>query len=780
MTLKIMPLGDSNTRGMSWDPAGYRNDLWTRLVLNGYDVDFVGTQSAGSDGMDVNHEGHGGWTIQDIYNSVNGWLNTHQPDVIMLMIGTNDVLKETQPMTTAPDRLSALIDRITNTLPNAQVLVGTILPLDNTLTNRQQAIDFNSEVPGIVSAKAAAGKKVSFVDVFNQISYSDLSTDAIHLSVGGYEKLAHVWYNALLNFTEISNYQGTPPFIRREAENMSLSGSYQIEQNVGPASNSRVVRASGTTPGTASTTFSGPSGTYDIVVAYFDENDGNAQFSANIAGTTSNWTANQNLGSSSVSTQNLVRRTIATSTTLTQGAPISVTGTASGGESARFDYIEFIPRSGSGGTPTPTPTPTPTTLRVEAETLSLTGYSLESRSIASNGQMIAIPNNGTTVGNATGIFTGVSGTYNIVVSYVDENDGSSPYRFSVNGSQVAQWIANQNLGNGGVIEQTRVTRTVATEVTLQNGVQFAIAGERNSAEFARVDYIEFVPVSATPEPTPTPTPEPTLTPLVVEAESLSLTNYRTENSNVASGGQLITLLNTGSTTGTASGTFTGANGTYEIVVKYFDENDGQSPLSFSLNGTQLSQWIANQNLGNGGVVAQTLTHRTVGTSVSLQSGAQFSVSGAVNGSEFARIDSIEFIPISLEPSPSLTLTLEPAKEVNIEGTDQADSLTGNSLDNVIRGFAGNDTLTGEPGSDRIVLASTEGTDFITDFTVGEDVLVLREPLNYQGLTILRGEGTNSGNALITLMGTGEVLAILSEVEATSITNTSFILLSSGL
>ncbi len=101
------------------------------------------------------------------------------------------------------------------------------------------------------------------------------------------------------------------------------------------------------------------------------------------------------------------------------------------------------------------------------------------------------------------------------------------------------------------------------------------------------------------------------------------------------------------------------------------------------------------------------------------------------------------------------------------------------MDNVIRGFAGNDTLTGGIGSDRFVLASSEGTDLITDFTLGEDLLALWEPLTYQDLIVVQGEGTNSGDTLITVTGTGEVLAILSGIQATTITDTSFILLSSG-
>ncbi|HOT94064.1 MAG TPA: hypothetical protein PK089_02625, partial [Methanoregulaceae archaeon] len=50
-TVKIMPLGDSITKGSTATPEEaqyptYRYWLWNDLVKNGYDVDFVGSWSA--------------------------------------------------------------------------------------------------------------------------------------------------------------------------------------------------------------------------------------------------------------------------------------------------------------------------------------------------------------------------------------------------------------------------------------------------------------------------------------------------------------------------------------------------------------------------------------------------------------------------------------------------------------------------------------------------------------------------------------------------------------
>ena len=82
MTLKILPLGDSITDGFNI-PGGYRIDLWNSFKVQNLSVDFVGSLSNGPNSLgDKDHEGHSGWRIDEIANSINGWLNAQQPDTI--------------------------------------------------------------------------------------------------------------------------------------------------------------------------------------------------------------------------------------------------------------------------------------------------------------------------------------------------------------------------------------------------------------------------------------------------------------------------------------------------------------------------------------------------------------------------------------------------------------------------------------------------------------------------------------------------------------------------
>jgi lysophospholipase L1-like esterase len=225
--VRIMPLGDSITEGTQV-PGGYRIGLWQRLTAAGYRIDFVGSQFNGPATLgDHDHEGHPGWRIDQLDANIAGWLTATTPRTVLLHIGTNDVLQNYN-LSTAPSRLSTLIDHITTAAPSADVFVATIIPLSSA-SQEAAARTFNAAIPGIVQSKANAGKRVHLVDMHAALTAADL-IDGIHPTAGGYDKMAATWNTALLGVPGSIGTPGTssPTPSTPPAGGASCSAAYAI------------------------------------------------------------------------------------------------------------------------------------------------------------------------------------------------------------------------------------------------------------------------------------------------------------------------------------------------------------------------------------------------------------------------------------------------------------------------------------------------------------------------------------------------------------------------
>jgi lysophospholipase L1-like esterase len=125
-----VPLGDSITEITCW-----RSLVWNDLVAAGVSdkIEFVGSmtdntqncKSNATDGkFDLHHEGHSGYLAINIANTnLVGWLSTTKPDIIMFMLGTNDVA---QGHNTA-DILAAYTKMVTEmraSNPNVKIIVS--------------------------------------------------------------------------------------------------------------------------------------------------------------------------------------------------------------------------------------------------------------------------------------------------------------------------------------------------------------------------------------------------------------------------------------------------------------------------------------------------------------------------------------------------------------------------------------------------------------------------------------------------------------------------------
>ena len=193
-----MPLGDSITYGYG-DPAGngYRLPLWDELTASGCALQFAGSERSGSSVLpDTRNEGHDSYRIDMLAAGVDGWLKDTQPEIILLMIGTNDI-RQSYQLPTAPDRLSALIDQILKDDPHVHLLVASIPPITEGGGKFDPDVQaYNARIPGIVLEKAMQGKPVSYVDAGDALTASDLG-DTVHPTLRGYTKIAIAWFQAL-------------------------------------------------------------------------------------------------------------------------------------------------------------------------------------------------------------------------------------------------------------------------------------------------------------------------------------------------------------------------------------------------------------------------------------------------------------------------------------------------------------------------------------------------------------------------------------------------------
>ena len=202
-TVTILPLGDSITRGDigSANDYGYRQPLYQKLVNNGYDFDFTGSQKDG-DFPDPNHEGHDGKTASWLNDRLNGptdyWLEKYKPDVILCHIGTNDLTNPTCDIPdTAQDANETLEIIYYDFDPNATVILTKIILTKDDPVADARIIQYNLLLEDIAQVWSDDGFSIITVDMENALNYSTDMYDWLHPNDAGYAKMADVWFNAL-------------------------------------------------------------------------------------------------------------------------------------------------------------------------------------------------------------------------------------------------------------------------------------------------------------------------------------------------------------------------------------------------------------------------------------------------------------------------------------------------------------------------------------------------------------------------------------------------------
>ena len=203
---RILPLGDSITDGVGMSGGGaYRIELFRQAIQAGKNITFVGSlingpSTVNGQSFPRNHEGYSGNSIAEIEAKVPNPVLNGDPNIILLMIGTNDFWKDENNSGPAAmqRKLGSLVDKIINNKPDALLAVALITPRKDYAEDR--AIAYNAIIPGVVQQRADMGFNIILVDQYNTFPSNGLANDNLHPNEAGYTSMGRVWFDAIKEY----------------------------------------------------------------------------------------------------------------------------------------------------------------------------------------------------------------------------------------------------------------------------------------------------------------------------------------------------------------------------------------------------------------------------------------------------------------------------------------------------------------------------------------------------------------------------------------------------
>jgi lysophospholipase L1-like esterase len=196
--LKVMALGDSLTAGAgSSHGGGYRLTFWTRLQEEGIEVDMVGGKADGPDTLDDRHQGYSPGTLHEISAHVHEKLRDYEPDVVLVLAGTDEWRDDRFSPPSFAVNLGVLIDRILTARPGAQIFVGTIPP-PKFGRNEAEKRQLNRLIRREVKERGGRGQPVHLVDLFELLDPVRDMLDGNRPNDTGYEKIGDAFADAVL------------------------------------------------------------------------------------------------------------------------------------------------------------------------------------------------------------------------------------------------------------------------------------------------------------------------------------------------------------------------------------------------------------------------------------------------------------------------------------------------------------------------------------------------------------------------------------------------------
>ncbi|MBN1911170.1 MAG: PEP-CTERM sorting domain-containing protein [Pirellulales bacterium] len=225
LPIRIMAIGDSITAGYTNNPTwtvpftfGYRSGLYTRLTDAEYEFQFVGSSPEPWDDKyglpsTVNppdlrtvdqdyHRGYGGKGLSYLNSNIGSFLSADRPDLILLMIGINDISYQSSSTPTSQmNALDTLVNTIVTTKPNAHLIVAQITPYS---AYTDAIVQYNTYIrETLVPYHAGLGHNVTTVDQYSNlltggtIDPSLFANGYNHPNVASYDAMAQTWFDMI-------------------------------------------------------------------------------------------------------------------------------------------------------------------------------------------------------------------------------------------------------------------------------------------------------------------------------------------------------------------------------------------------------------------------------------------------------------------------------------------------------------------------------------------------------------------------------------------------------
>ncbi|MEL7053425.1 MAG: hypothetical protein AAGM45_16790 [Cyanobacteria bacterium J06588_5] len=141
------------------------------------------------------------------------------------------------------------------------------------------------------------------------------------------------------------------------------------------------------------------------------------------------------------------------------------------------------------------------TIRLPGEVMNLSGaYTIENVKAAAGGKVASLRGGANDdTGTASFKFEGPTGNYKVNLAYFDENDGVGKLELMQGDDLLTSITLDQELGSRLPDEKT-LTSYEISDISAKSGDIFSIKGYEDgspsTAEHARIDYIEFIPMGA--------------------------------------------------------------------------------------------------------------------------------------------------------------------------------------------------------------------------------------------------------------------------------------------